>query len=136
MSGQKMSYYLPMLKKRQPETKRTRYSLLPAFSGYIFCKINNLERYKLLSTNHIANVIEVADEIRLINDLARVQKTLSLDTPVYPYDFVQTGDEVVVRNGPFKDLSGIIQKNKEFQAYTECKMPPSRWWQTQTQRRR
>ena len=110
MSGRQMSFYLPMFKKRQPGTKRTRYSLLPAFSGYIFCKINNLERYELLTTNHIANIIEVTDESRLICDLARVQKAISLDAPVYPYDFVQTGDEVVIKKGPFKDLSGIIQK--------------------------
>ena len=122
MSGRQMSYYLPMFKKRRPETKRTRYSFLPAFPGYIFCKINNLERYELLSTNHIANVIEVADENRLVSDLARVQQAISLDAPIYPYDFVQAGDEVVIKNGPFKNLSGIIQrKMKNFRLVLNVK---------------
>ena len=110
LAGKGIGYYLPMVKKSQPGTKRVRYSLMPFFSGYLFFKSSDLERYQAFTSNHIAGVIDVADEAQLLRDLGRVQMAISLDAPVYPYDFVREGDQVEIVRGPLKGLQGIVHR--------------------------
>ncbi len=105
-----IGYYLPMVKKRQPGSKRVRYSLVPVFSGYLFFKSNDLERYQAFRSNHTACVIDVMDEAQLLRDLDQVHRAISLDAPVYPYDFVRTGEQVVVKSGPFKGVQGVVHR--------------------------
>ena len=113
MAGCGIGYYLPMVKKRQPGRKRERYSLVPIFSGYLFFKSSDMERYQALTSNHIANIIDVSDERRLVRDLCQVQKAISLDAPVYPYDFVRQGDLVEINKGPFKGLQGVVERKSK-----------------------
>lgn len=105
-----IGYYLPMIKKRQPGSKRDRYSLVPVFSGYLFFKSSDQQRHQAFRSNHMAGVIDVKDEARLLADLLGVQKAISLDAPLYPYDFVQEGDWVVIKKGPLRGLQGVIQR--------------------------
>jgi transcription antitermination factor NusG len=105
-----IGYYLPLVKKRQPGKKRERYSLVPIFSGYLFFKSSDMERYHAFTSNHIAGVIDVADEKQLLRELLQVRKAITLDAPVYPYDFVRDGDLVEIARGPFKGLQGVIQR--------------------------
>ncbi len=110
-----IGYYLPMVKKRQPGKNRTRYSLMPVFSGYLFFRSGELQRYQVFRSGHTANVIDVLDEIQLLKDLNRIKRSLTLDAPVYPYDFVREGDSVEIARGPLKGLQGIVhKKNKQF----------------------
>ena len=110
LSEQGIGYYLPMVKKRQPGSKRERYSLMPVFSGYLFFKSSDLERYQAIKSNHIACVIDVKDETQLLRDLDQVHRAISLDTPVYPYDFIRTGEQVVIKSGPFKGVQGVVHR--------------------------
>ncbi len=113
MAGRSIGYYLPMVKKRQPGRKRVRYSLVPIFTGYLFFKSNDLQRYQAITSNHIAGIIEVDNEKQLLNDLLQVHKAMTLDAPVYPYDFVREGDMVEITRGPFKGLQGIVRKKSK-----------------------
>ena len=113
LAGRGIGYYLPMVKKRQPGTKRVRYSLMPVFSGYIFFKCSDEQRYQAFTSNHIAGVMDVTDEAQLLRDLGRVQMAISLDAPVYPYDFVSQGDLVEIVRGPLKGLQGIVNKKSK-----------------------
>lgn len=107
-----LAYYLPMIKKRQPGKGRVRYSLVPVFSGYVFFRSGDNERYQAFTSGHMAGVIEVKDEASLLKDLDQVRRAINLDAPLYPYDFVASGDEVEITAGPFKGLQGIIQRKK------------------------
>ncbi len=115
LAGRGIGYYLPMVKKRQAGTKRVRYSLMPVFAGYLFFKCSDQQRYEAFTSNHIAGVIDVTDEAQLLRDLGQVQKAISLDAPVYPYDFIRTGEEVLIKSGPLKGLQGVVhRKDKNY----------------------
>jgi transcription antitermination factor NusG len=114
LAKETIGYYLPMVQKRQPGQKRSRFSLMPLFNGYLFFKADDFERHKALRSNHIARVIDVGDEIRLIHELSQIQKILSLGTSVFPYDFIQVGQMVRIKKGPLKDIEGfIMRKNRD-----------------------
>ncbi len=110
LRGLETPYYLPMFRKRQPGSKRERYSLVPVFGGYVFFKATELDRHRAFACGHIASVIEVVDEQGLVRDLERISRALTLDVPVYPYDFVSRGDLVEIVDGPFKGMQGVIQR--------------------------
>ena len=103
-----IGYYLPMFVRQQSSNKRVRNSLIPVFNGYLFFQADDLDRYNALRSNHIAHVIDVRDEKRLIAELLQIDKALSGSEKVYPYDFVCEGQRVRVKKGPLSGVEGII----------------------------
>ncbi len=88
---------------------------MPLFQGYVFFKADNAHRHEALTSNCIANILEVSDQYHLTRELNEIQSALTLDVPIYPYDFVQAGQKVEIRKGPMKGLKGIIiRKDKNY----------------------
>lgn len=112
LSGKGIGYYLPLIKKRQAGKRRERYSYVPLFSGYMFFKGDQQDRYEAFTSNQIANVIEVRDQDMLLDELAQIEKALSSGGPVYPYDFLSEGQKVRVTVGPMKGVEGMIIEKK------------------------
>lgn len=109
------AYYLPLMKKRQAENKRVRYSLVPVFSGYVFVNTGLEGRYNAFRSNHVSRMIEVTDPDILLFELAQIHHALSADKPVYPVGFLSAGRRVRIRKGPMKDIEGIIvRKDKRY----------------------
>jgi transcription antitermination factor NusG len=110
-----IGYYLPMVSRKQADDKRDRYSLLPVFNGYLFFQADDFERHKAMRSNHIANIIDVGDEKKLIMELSQIQTALCGNTKVYPYDFIRQGQWVRVKKGPLKDVEGrIVRKDNNY----------------------
>ena len=103
-----IGYCLPMYKHRQTSQKRVRYSLTPLFSGYVFFRGDDFERYSALRSNQIARLIEVQSPSQLINELSNIQHVILQEASVYPYDYVAEGQSVRIKKGPLKDVEGII----------------------------
>ncbi len=115
LARKEIGYYLPMVTHKQSGAGRVRYSLVPIFSGYLFLKADDSDRYQALRTNHVARIIEVPDPCTLVHELRQIRLALSGDMPVYPVDFLSVGQRVRVRKGPMKDVEGIIlRKDRHF----------------------
>ncbi len=110
-----IGYYLPMFTKQQSSNKRVRFSLIPVFNSYLFFQADDFERHKALRSNHIARIIDVGDEKKLVRELIQIEKVLSGNTKVYPYDFVKKGQWVIVTKGHLKGVEGrIIRKDRNY----------------------
>jgi len=103
-----IGYYLPMFVRQQSSTKRARTSLLPVFNGYLFFQADDFDRHKALRSNHIAHILDVGDEQKLMAELLQIEKALSGSEKIYPYDFVCEGQRVRVKKGPLSGVEGII----------------------------
>jgi len=112
MAGRGIGYYLPLIKKRQPGRGRTRYSLMPLFSGYLFFSGTPEERYRAYTSNHIARVIAIQNQAGLLDELRSIQHVLASGAPVYPYDFLSVGQRVRISSGPMRGCEGIIDRKK------------------------
>ena len=108
LAGEGIGYHLPMVYKQQSAKRGKRYSLVPVFSGYLFFKASNWERYRAMCSDYIATILETGDQIRLIQELAQINRALSLETPVYPYHFLTEGQMVRVIKGPLKGTCGRV----------------------------
>jgi transcription antitermination factor NusG len=117
LAGRQIGYCLPMMKIRQRSALRDRHSFLPLFSGYLFFKGTLQDRYSAFSSNHVARVLEVEDQEQLREELSRVFQVLSMNVPLFPYDFLSKGQRVRIKDGPMKDLEGIIDRKQ-----SDCKL--------------
>lgn len=103
-----VGYFLPMSLKVQRRSRRTFRSLLPVFTGYLFFCGSESDRVELLKTNRVANLLEVADQEKLIRELARFDQALRAGAPLTPHKYIAKGRWVRVIAGPLLGLEGIV----------------------------
>ncbi|RJP84247.1 MAG: hypothetical protein C4518_20350 [Desulfobacteraceae bacterium] len=115
LAGAGIGYYLPMVCRQQKNNNRVRSSFIPVFNGYLFFLADDYGRHAALRSNHIARVIDVGDEVKLVQELTRIEKVLSGGVRVYPYDFISEGKWVRVKSGPLKDVVGrVVRKDSNY----------------------
>lgn len=107
-----ISYFLPMTNKVHRHKGRTIRSLLPLFSGYLFFCGEENQRMALLKTNRVANLIEVKDQQKLLNELLQIEQALRAGAPMVPHKYLKTGQRCRVIAGPLADLHGIVVRTK------------------------
>ena len=86
--------------------------MIPLFSGYVFFRGARIERYKALQTGHIARVIEVDEQERLIRELRQIERVVLMGAAVEPFPFAKVGERVRITEGPFAGLEGVIEMRK------------------------
>jgi transcriptional antiterminator RfaH len=107
-----MSYFLPMSWRVRRRKGRTIRSLLPLFSGYVFFCGQENERTELRRTNRVANIIEVKDQERFVNELLQIEQALRVGAPLSPHKYIKAGQPYRIIAGPLADLQGIVVKTK------------------------
>jgi len=109
---QEIAYFLPLRDKLTVRKGRRFKSLLPLFSGYVFFSGNEDTRYTALTSNRIAQVIEVVDQAKLVHELTQIYKALSKGAPLDPHPHLQQGDLCRVIAGPFVGTEGFLLQKK------------------------
>ena len=105
-------YFLPMAWKVRRKSRRTIKSLLPLFSGYLFFCGDENQRTEILRTDRVANLIEVTDQEKFLNELVQIERVLQTDAPLVPHKYIKVGQKCRVIAGPLMGLQGIVVKTK------------------------
>ncbi len=107
-----ISYFLPMSWKVRRKSRRTIRSFLPLFSGYLFfCGLED-QRVELLKTNRVANLIEVHDQQKLVDELVQIAQALRSGAPLTPHKYLKAGQKCRVISGPLIGLEGIVVRTR------------------------
>lgn len=112
LAKREIAYFLPLLQKTSRRKGRTYKTLHPLFSGYLFFCGDIEKRQLALMTNRIAQVIEVADQETLIQELVSIHQALSSGLPVDPHPHIKSGDRCRVIDGPLKGAEGFFDRKK------------------------
>jgi hypothetical protein len=86
LANKGISYFLPMRWKVKKIRSRTTKSLLPIFGGYLFFCGEERQRVETLKTNRVANLIDVADQRRLIEELSQIEHAIRAGADLSPHD--------------------------------------------------
>jgi hypothetical protein len=86
-----ISYFLPMSWKVRRRSRRTIRSFLPLFGGYLFFCGDEDQRVELLQTNRVANLIEVNDQQKFLNELVQIEQALRSGAPLTPHAYTEVG---------------------------------------------
>jgi transcription antitermination factor NusG len=110
--NQQISYFLPMRWKILHYKKRKLKSLLPLFGGYLFFCGDENDRLAALRTNRIANIIEVEDQQKLLQELLQIEKAIKSGASLQPHKYIKKGQHCQVTAGPLAKLTGVIVETK------------------------
>ena len=112
MMHKNIAYFLPMIWKIRYQRGRTTRSLLPLFSGYMFFCGNENQRIETLRTNRVANLIEVNDQRKLLEELSQIEQAFRAGADLSPHRYIRAGQHCRVIAGPLAGLQGIVVKTK------------------------
>lgn len=65
-----------------------------------------------MRTNRVANIIEVNDQQRLLDELLQIEQALRTGAPLVPHSYIKAGQHCRVIAGPLADLQGIVIRTK------------------------
>ncbi len=112
LACREISYFLPMSWKVRRIRGRTIRSLLPLFGGYLFFCGEEKQRVEVLRTNRVANLIEVNDQERLVEELAQIEQALDAGAQLSQHEYIKAGQRCRVIGGALSGLMGIVLKTK------------------------
>ena len=71
-------FYLPLAGRQTRMRNRMMTSYLPLFTSYLFLRANSEERAAALSSTRVVSSIRVAEQERLVRDLAQIHRLIGL----------------------------------------------------------
>jgi len=107
-----MASYLPLLRKVHRYGSREKVFSSPVFSGYVFCIVRNDRRAFLRQNRHVANVLLVSDQEKLVNQLRAIRTALESGRQVEVMPYLERGGRVRVTAGPLRGLEGRVLRMK------------------------
>lgn len=107
-----ISYYLPQHEREIRRARRIFRSYLSLFPGYVFLHGTPADRLFALRTDCALRILPVADQIGLRHELEAIQRLLASGRPIVPHPFVSIGNRVRIVDGPFRDVEGILLREK------------------------
>lgn len=107
--------FLPLQRRLQRWSDRSKWVEIPLFPGYVFCRLNLEDRFSLLTipgVMHIVGFGRVPEPVDHSEILA-IQHALRSEVPVEPWPFPEAGKPVRLSYGPLAGLEGILVKNAD-----------------------
>ena len=105
----RVAYFLPMTERVTVSGGRRRRGMMPLFPSYVFfCDDGDDARYRAMSTGRLCQVLNVADQGRLVTELSTVEQALAAGAPLNPHPFAAAGRWCRVTAGPFRGVEGTV----------------------------
>jgi transcription antitermination factor NusG len=115
-----LSYYLPFHQRQWRSGGRWLCSHLPLFPGYLFLHGDHQTRLNALETNLVALVLPVADQVKLHDDLRRVERMIAAGVPMTPEERLGPGTRVEITAGPLAGMTGtVLRRGKQLKFLIE-----------------
>lgn len=114
--------YLPLLRRARRYQRRTVETFLPMFRSYVFAQVDAECRTQLVQSHRVIHMVDVslqqeATLVRELNDLLRLEQ-LQSQTELVVLPELQPGQMVVITEGPFKGMNGIVQRRRSLTRVT------------------
>jgi transcription antitermination factor NusG len=82
----------------------------PLFPGYVFLRISVEQRGRIRQSDHLANLLEVADQELFIRQLENVLRALETDFEIRLAPRIGEGMRVKIKNGPLRGMEGWVEQ--------------------------
>lgn len=101
---------LPTYARYSRWSDRVRRSHAPLFPGYVFVHVSPGERTPVLETSGVIYLVSAAGRPAILADeeIAKLQTCSERSAVVEPHPFLNVGQRVRVKHGPFAGWSGIL----------------------------
>lgn len=113
-----IGYYLPMTERETYSGNRRRRNLYPLFTSYLFFAGTPEHRYQVLTTNRVANILEVHNRDTLVRELTDIEHVINAGDTLELVPSLPIGRRVEVIKGPFQGTLGVVTGNRPWNAIT------------------
>jgi transcription antitermination factor NusG len=102
--------FLPSCRSRRAWSDRMKEVEIPLFPGYLFCRFDAADPYRVLNSPGVVNVISVGPRPVPVDEqeVASIQKVCRSGRDAQPWPFLQVGRRVRVERGPLAGTEGIV----------------------------
>lgn len=109
---QGLTPYLPLQRRTHHYGSRVRSFDTPLFPGYAFAWGDVPGRQWLRQNRYTANLLEVSEQARLLDQLRQLQVALRTGHVLEVLPYLQAGRRVRVEAGPLRGTEGIVARIK------------------------
>lgn len=118
LEGSGVESYLPLVERERQWADRTKRVEFPLFPGYVFARFALTEMHRVLRVPSLAHVVRVngyptpvrRDEIDAVRKLVETANETGVEPE--PVDFLEPGEEIVVVDGPFAGMRGVLVERR------------------------
>lgn len=108
LRGKGIAYFLPMVERVIFSGGRKRRGMSPLFPGYLFFCGDEMARYTAMTTNRLAQTIEVKDQPLLVRELTHLHQAIKAGMSLDPYPELAVGSRCRVKAGPMLGIEGTL----------------------------
>jgi transcription antitermination factor NusG len=110
LDGKAYEWFLPLYKSRRRWSDRFKEIERPLFPGYLFCRLNPLNRFPILVIPGVVRIVGTSKTPIPVDEteIAAIQAAVKSGLPSQPMQFLQIGQRVRIDYGPLCGLEGIL----------------------------
>ena len=107
-------HFLPTFKDRRKWSDRYHTVEAPLFPGYVFCRFDIRDRLPVVTAPGLISIVGFGKSPYPIEDreIANLQLAVTSGRYLQPWPFVHVGDRVLLKEGPLRDVEGIVVQEK------------------------
>ncbi len=107
---EKIPCYLPLKLSVHHYHSGRKERWLPLFSGYLFCRADPEQGYRLSREENLLSLLHVYNPEGLVEELRQIAKALSVSRELDTLPYLKVGQRVQVKAGPFRGIVGVIAR--------------------------
>src|SRR5579884_684137 len=102
--------FLPSYRSRRTWSDRVKEIDLPLFPGYVFCRFDAADPYRVLNSPGVVHVVSAGKTALPLDarEVEAIQAICRSGLRAQPWPFLQVGRRVIVERGPLKGTEGIV----------------------------
>jgi transcription antitermination factor NusG len=107
--------FLPLCNTLSRWKDRNVFVQLPLFPGYLFVRIGFQDWLRVLQAPGVVRFVGQSHRPEPLpeNEIESLRNALSQNIPVEPHPFLKSGERVLIANGPFEGMEGVLlRKNR------------------------
>jgi transcription termination/antitermination protein NusG len=109
LAARDVLHFLPLMNCVRYHGPRQVNVEVPLFPGYVFLRGNAEDAYGVDRAGRLAQILPIADQKRVNEELKNIWLALSYDAELLTYPYLRKGMRVEVRSGPFRGVRGVIE---------------------------
>ncbi len=114
LEAKSVSFLLPTHMKTSRWSDRVRQTPAPLFPCYVFVHVSPEERVRVLQTSGVVNIVSVGGRPAPLQEeeVALLRQCAARPQAFQPHAFLQIGQRVRVKQGPFAGWEGVLTGRK------------------------
>jgi transcription antitermination factor NusG len=107
--------YLPVYRVHRRWSDRIKNLDVVLFPSYIFCRFAYPDRLRVLSSPGVRSIVTTGRDPAPVDEeeISAVRFLLASGRPLLPWPYLRIGQKVVIRDGQFASLRGVIMRAKD-----------------------